>query len=118
MDGESTREAYLRGRLLGLNDLIKVLREAMEKTGENALSKSIVEHVSSEVEDLLREFKANAPKHEAEALEKIGEKHEELKKSIGKTSADQEDSGPEVKEQVKKADELMKSLLEVKGEGN
>ena len=41
-----------------------------------------------------------------------------MKKSIGKTSADQEDSGPEVKEQVKKADELMKSLLEVKGEGN
>src|SRR3989338_535379 len=117
-ESESTREAYLRGRLLGLNDLIEVLSETLEKGGENSLSKNIVAHISGEVEDLLREFKVNAPKHEAQALEKIGEKHEDLKKSIEESKPEEDYSEPVVREQVKKADELMKSLLEVKGQGS
>ncbi len=101
-DKESAKEAYLRGRLLGLNELIRVLKETLS-SGEGELSKSIVEHVSNEMEEIIDELRGVAPKAD---IRKIEEKHEELKKASEKT--------PELnKENVRKADDLMKSLMDL-----
>lgn len=91
----------MRGRLEGLNELIRVLRESLASGQVNALSTSLVEHVSSELEELVSELKGTLPKQE---IKKIEEKHEELKKAGAKN--------PEVNpENVKKAEDLMQSLM-------
>ncbi len=102
-EDENAREAYLRGRLEGLNELIGVLKEAMSEGGSEALEKSMVEHISSELEEMIGEFKGAIPEKQ---LRKVSEQHEELKKAA-------EESQPLSKAHVKKADELMKSLLEM-----
>src|SRR3989338_5381254 len=87
-ENETPREAFLRGRLLGLNDLVEVLKDSLDKSGgENeAVVKDIVEHVTNEIEDLLSELKETANKHEAKKIEAIEEKHEELKQGLKEES--------------------------------
>ena len=112
---DEAREAYLKGRLLGLNDLIQVLKEALSKSsGENAISRTIVEHISNEVEDLLTELKATLPDKELKKIEKIEQKHEEFREAIEEKK--EQGEAPLTKDEVKKADELMKRLLDLKPE--
>lgn len=145
-DFEDSKEAYLRGRLLGLNDLVQVLKEATAKGGsENAISKSILEHISNEVEDILAELKATVPEHQMRKIDEAEEKHDEFRREAAEQESADSKGGenpllevaentakpdaPESKkeekkekgddesylskEQVKKADELMKKLMEL-----
>ncbi len=103
-DSENAREAYLRGRLEGLNELISVLKESLDSGDNNALSKSLAGHIASELGGLIDELRGNAPRVE---IKKIEAKHEELRKAGEKS--------PEVsKETVKKAEDLMQSLMAIK----
>ncbi|HLD63257.1 MAG TPA: hypothetical protein VI875_05325 [Candidatus Norongarragalinales archaeon] len=99
---ETAREAYLRGRLEGLNELLAVLKEAISQGGNEALEKSLVEHVSSELEGMISELKGVVPQGKMLEFE---QKHEELKQAA--------EEQPLGKAHVKKADELMQSLLEM-----
>ncbi|MEM4254816.1 MAG: hypothetical protein QXR53_00605 [Candidatus Norongarragalinales archaeon] len=103
-EDETARDAYLRGRLEGLNELIGVLKEALSGGEVGALEKSMVEHISGELEEIIDELEGSVPERQ---LRKVSEQHEEFKKAA-------EESKPLNKEHVKKADELMKSLLEMK----
>jgi len=98
-DGQA-REAYLRGRLVGLKELIRVLEDALSKGGGEAIAKSIAEHISSELEEIIGELKETARESE---LKEIEEKHEEFKATQPSLS----------KEHVRKAGELMESLMDV-----
>ncbi|NUN11452.1 hypothetical protein HUU53_02305 [Candidatus Micrarchaeota archaeon] len=109
------KEAYLQGRLLGLNELIKVLKESINEEGSNhGVIQSIVGHISNEMSDILGdlgEVKENK-------LEEIKEKHAEVKqqvKEIQKTEPKKEEIAKSslFKENVETADDLMKGLMKV-----
>ncbi len=61
---ETSHEAYLKGRLLGLNELIMILKDAMESGETGTIVRSIVEHISSEMQSIIEELKAaHGPDH-------------------------------------------------------
>ncbi|MBS3069917.1 hypothetical protein J4220_00225 [Candidatus Micrarchaeota archaeon] len=98
----AAREAYLRGRLEGLKQLVGVLDEALDQGGGEAIEKKLVSHVSAEIEELISELKEGMPERKMREFE---EKHEELKQVA--------EEQPLSKTHVKKADELMQSLLDM-----
>ncbi|NYZ75307.1 hypothetical protein H0O03_03540 [Candidatus Micrarchaeota archaeon] len=108
------KEAYLEGRLLGLNELIGILKDAMDEEGANqtAIFKSLVLHISSEMDSILTELKvAHGASHpvikEAVAATKA------MAKEAAKIPEDQpaEEVTPVVKKNVEIADDLMKNLM-------
>ncbi|PIO05848.1 hypothetical protein COT29_03910 [Candidatus Micrarchaeota archaeon CG08_land_8_20_14_0_20_59_11] len=114
------REAYIRGRLEGLNELISILKDAV--TGDkpvepNTVVKTIVLHISNEMEEIVGEMK-----------EQHGESHPVLRKAKAESDRmereakaiepehEAEDIAPMVKKNVESADDLMKSLMAMREE--
>jgi len=108
------KEAYLEGRLLGLNELIGILKDAMEEEGstQTAIFKSLVLHISSEMESLLAELKVtHGSSHPVikEAVVATKAMAKEAKKIEEEAPAEQ--VAPVVKRNVEIADDLMKNLM-------
>jgi hypothetical protein len=115
----SPEEAYLQGRLLGLSELIKVLKDAVEDEQEvkaNSLAKSVIQHISCEMESILAELKSL---HGEERFKDFEEMHEDLK---ARTEKQVKKEGAEaLKQHVEESDDLMQNLIalrerNVKGE--
>lgn len=109
-------EAYLEGRLLGLNQLVSILRDAMSsKHGADAedIVKSIVMHISDETENIIDEFREVHGEHPllAKATKDVKAKIVEPAKAVEKEK--EEPAAPALKKQVVAADELMKKLLDL-----
>lgn len=105
VDDETSHEAYLKGRLLGLNELIKILKDAMESGESGGITKSIVEHIASEMDSIIDEMK-----------EAHGAAHPVLKTAAAKSLAlSKEISGEEpeaaLEKQIAGADVLLKNLM-------
>lgn len=109
---KTPKEAYVEGRLMGLNQLISILKDAMEtseKIDSSVLVKSIVQHISGEMESILDEVHGS---HPPERIAPLMEKHEAAQKHVEAAEDVTQKKAPEVlKKNVEAADELMKSLL-------
>ncbi len=111
---KTPKEAYVEGRLLGLSELVSLLKEAMEEDQDHAvaITKSIVQHISNETNSILDDVHGQHPADAASL-----QKHQEalaanLRKTIqtvDKKTA--EEAGPQVRKSVDAADELMKKLM-------
>ncbi len=118
----SSNEAYLEGRLLGLNQLISLLRDAYEVDdagSSRAIVRSIVEHISSEMDVIIDELKEiHGSGHPA--LKQAEKKQVVMAKEVKKASASgagDEKVSESLKKNVDTADDLMKSLMELREKG-
>lgn len=127
IEDQTPREAYLEGRLLGLNQLISILKDAMAKEGgaqPTDIEKTMVVHISSEMNSIIAEMKEYHGEHPV--LKQVEEKMQgtppaQVQPKAAEPEAPeakpQEEPKPELKEKVEAADDLMKSLLALKKEG-
>ena len=109
-DDQNLRQAYLEGRLLGLSQLVSILKDALgteEEQGSPLLVKSIVSHISTEMDEIISELK----KHHGE--NSVLNAAEESAKSI---EPEQVKSSHDAKKQVQQAVDLMKNLIQMKKE--
>jgi len=112
---KTPKEAYVEGRLLGLSELVSLLKEAMEEDEDHAvaITKSIVQHISNETNSILDDVHGQHPAETAAALQK----HQDaLTSSLRKTiqtveKKSPEEAAPQVRKSVDAADELMKKLM-------
>lgn len=109
---KTPKEAYIEGRLMGLNELISILKDSMdasEKLDSSIIVRSVVQHISTEMGDILDEVHGS---HPARAMAAIVEKHEEVQKHAESLEDIKPAKAPEaLKKNVDAADELMKNLL-------
>ncbi len=118
---KTPKEAYVEGRLMGLNELISILKDSMETEGEthsDAITKSIVKHISSEMDMILDEVHGE---HTRQEMAPIHEQHDDYQahtkkvvKEVEKKSA--EEAAPAVRKNVDAAEELMKNLMALREE--
>ncbi len=112
---KTPKEAYVEGRLLGLSELVSLLKEAMEEDEDHAaaITKSIVQHISNETNSILDDVHGQHPPETAARLQKHQDAlTADLRKTIqtvDKKSA--EDAAPQLRKNVDAADELMKKLM-------
>ncbi len=120
MPQASSKESYIEGRLMGLHDLIDVLKDAVEteeKVEMTAVVKSLVTHISNEMDEIIKEMHTL---HEQKGMEPP-EELENAKEQAAKlrTAAPRLDQAPEkapqeFKKNVDAADDLMKNLMEIR----
>jgi len=108
------KEAYLEGRLLGLNELIGILKDSMDEEGasKSAIFKSLILHISNEMDSILTDMKvAHGASHPVikEAVAATKAMAKEAKKIEEEAPA--EEVAPVVKKNVEIADDLMKNLM-------
>ncbi|MFH1780193.1 MAG: hypothetical protein ABH803_03570 [Candidatus Micrarchaeota archaeon] len=111
------KEAYIEGRLLGLSELIKVLKESINTEGSNhEVIQSIVEHVSNEMNNILEDMDG-VPREHIEKHAELKTKVEELKKVEKPKEETKEETKKEIsktalfRDNVNAADKLMKDLV-------
>ena len=112
MVGSKSREAYVEGRLKGLNELVMILKDAVEspEPASNEIVRSIIEHISNEMTEIVDELS-----------DKHGESHpvireaEKTIKTVEKHAAEAEKKPAQAPAALKKSvtatDDLMKSLI-------
>ena len=104
------KSRYIEGRLKGLYELVAILKETIdssENVSSPVLLRSIVTHISKEVESILNEFSDE----EHPLLDEATDAHKDLKKALASRKPP---TMPEMKKQVDAADELMKNLMAFK----
>ena len=104
-------EAYLEGRLLGLSELIGILKDSLEGEGaaKSPVIKSIVLHISNEMDSIISELKVKHGEHPV--LKQAEQTKEELKATAEKVAEVQPPQAQEaLKKSVTTTDDLMKSL--------
>ena len=109
-------QSYLEGRLMGLNELVSILREASEdekNLSGNVLVKTLIQHIASEMDEIISEMKEEHGEHPL--LKKAEKAQAAMEKDALKTEKKQpEEAGEALKKHVETADELMKNLLELR----
>lgn len=109
---KTPKEAYIEGRLMGLNELISILKDSMEsgeKVDSSLMVKSVVQHISGEMEAILDDVHGSHPQ---ERMAPIMEQHAEVKKQAEKAETVTVKKAPEaLRKNVEAADELMKNLM-------
>ena len=122
-DALSPKEAYLQGRLIGLNELIRILREAVEeeeKLEMNGLARSLVEHIASEMDEIIEEVRGvhverrETPPAELKKAEAQVDRMQAAAKAIERKPPEQ--APKELKRHVEAADDLMKNLMALREE--
>ena len=122
-DAISSKEAYIQGRLMGLNELIRILRESVEedeKMEMNVLARSIIEHIASEMDEIIDEVKGvqaekkEIPPVEIRRAEAQVDRMQAAAKTIEKKPPEQ--APKELKKHVEAADDLMKNLMALREE--
>lgn len=114
----SEKEAYIEGRLLGLQELVTLLKELVSTTTicNESLAKTLVSHISQEMQEIIQalqgvqETKQEIAPVKAKMdtiLKKLRAKTKEIKKK-------EEIEPEEFEEHIKSADELMKDLAAIK----
>lgn len=112
MAGTKVREGYLEGRLKGLNELIVILKDAVEspEPASNEIVRSIIEHISNEMNEIVSELseqhgESHPVVREAEKTIKI------VEKQAAKAGEKPVQAPAALKKSVESTDDLMKSLL-------
>ncbi|MCL5011682.1 MAG: hypothetical protein M1594_02185 [Candidatus Marsarchaeota archaeon] len=115
IDDMNAQEAYLEGRLLGLNELISILKDAMQsdKVDQSILVKSIVLHISNEMSSILNELKEEHGEHPT--IQKAEKQTQKMSSEAEATEGVKDEKAVEtLKKNVNVADDLMKNLLSLK----
>ncbi len=110
-----SQEAYLEGRLLGLNELISILKDSMQsdKVDQSTLVKSIVLHISNEMSSILNDLKEEHGEHPT--IQKAEKQAERMNAEAQATENVKDEKAVEtLKKNVNVADDLMKNLLSLK----
>lgn len=70
---------YVIGRLQGLNELVKILKDLVDKKGApEEIIQVLTDHIASQLTSILSEFETvEAKPKQKKALESLKEKHEE-----------------------------------------
>lgn len=114
IEERTPKEAYLYGRLLGLNELVGILKDSMESE-ENSSAQivhSVVAHIADEMDSIIDDMKGvHGERHPI-----LLKAEKEVRKMADKKPAASEDGGipEELKDDVDNADDLMKSLMDLK----
>jgi hypothetical protein len=107
-------EAYLEGRMYGLNQLVAILKDGLggKRSAEaDEIVKSIVTHISEETTGILGEFKKAHGEHPIlERAEAVAERITAPARAVEEKSSA---PAPALKRQVQAADELMKRLVDL-----
>ena len=109
------QDAYLEGRLIGLNELVGILSDAMKDEGasQGVLVKSIVTHISNEMTAILNEMKVQHGAHpvikEAAAATKT--------MAVEAKKIKEEQAAPVLRKNVEVAEDLMRNLMALKEKG-
>lgn len=108
---EGEREAYIQGRIMGLRDLVSLLKKEMEGGSEEdkRMVKVLVMHISEQLDSLIGELKEVHGEHPV--LKKAEKKNDELSKQVEGIEHDNPSASKELKKSVGTADELMEKLL-------
>ena len=107
---DELKSSYIEGRLKGLAELVTILKETIESEESPSspiLLRSIVSHISKEVESILAEYEG----HDHPLLADAAEAQKTLEKAASSKKAP---TMPEMKKEVDAADELMKNLVSFK----
>lgn len=100
------KTAYLEGRLVGLSELIKILKELVEREPQPesaSIVRTIVEHISSEMDSIMGTLKEELPPKEAS---RISKKVSEIARGEEK----------ELAEHVSTAEDIMAAIMKAKKE--
>ncbi|MEM0475907.1 MAG: hypothetical protein QW343_03880 [Candidatus Norongarragalinales archaeon] len=113
------QEAYIEGRLMGLSELISILKDSMESPeGEasNAIFKSIVLHISNEMDSIISELKgAHGEAHPV--LRAAEKKAAQIEQHAERVAAASPAKAPQaLKKPLDVSDDLMKSLQALREE--
>ncbi|MBI4360303.1 hypothetical protein HY572_00855 [Candidatus Micrarchaeota archaeon] len=116
MEPKSTtpKEAYIEGRLMGLNELVAVLKDAVkdQKADHADITKSIVEHIARETHSIVQDVHGELSEEHAD---KIAEQNEKFQKQTQATvqavEKKPDQAASAVKKNVETADALMKNLM-------
>ncbi len=106
---QAQHQAYVEGRLLGLSQLIAVLKEAMEaeeSAGSPMLLKSVVLHISNEMDSIISDLKEEHGKSHPAIVSA-----EKQAASISRAAEKPNATPASMKKHVEAADDLMKNLL-------
>ncbi|MBI2445385.1 hypothetical protein HYV43_03290 [Candidatus Micrarchaeota archaeon] len=112
---KTPKEAYVEGRLVGLNELVSLLKDALDEQGDHrdGITKSIVQHIYSETNSILDDVHGQHPVAVANVLQKQQDTLETTSKKALSTMERKtpEEAAPQVRKSVDAADELMKKLM-------
>ena len=116
---------YVIGRLQGLNELVKILKDLVntEGTKDSEIIAVITNHIADQLSSVISDFdKIDVEPHHKEALAEIKEKHVEAQKpapaSIEEAKKQEAPAEADNKEQLEKhektVDDLLKDLESLK----
>ena len=101
---------------MGLSELVSILREASEdekNLSGNTLIKTLIQHISSEMDEIITEMKSEHGDHPV--LRKAEKAQVAMEKDVIRTQKKPvEEAEESLKKHVETADELMKNLLELR----
>lgn len=108
---------YVKGRLNGLNDLVVILRDIVEKK-EDMNTHELIELLTSHINDQMASVidalgSSKMPKQQKEMVEEMREKHEETKKAVQETKQPVK----KVAAQEKSIDDLLRDLEALRDSG-
>jgi len=110
---------YVIGRLQGLNELVKILKDLVDKKGvqDSDITKVMTDHISSQLTSIISEFDTiDAKPKQKQALADIKEKHDVAKESSKEAAPEpkKEDSKEALDKHEKTVDDLLKDLESLK----
>ena len=112
MEDTVTKTAHIEGRLKGLNELVWILKDTMDSQDamtSSTVLKSIVSHISHEVESIIADLEGENSGDKHPALAEASKQQQGLEQAA---SSPKEITIPLMKKQVETADALMKNLSE------
>lgn len=119
---------YVIGRLQGLNELVRILRDLVEREGENnsEIIANVTEHISVQLESILSEFdEMPTDDRQKYALRELKKKHgvekkrpdeeEEVAEEVATDEAEESPRG-KLERHEKTVDELLRDLESLKAQ--
>jgi len=115
---QTPKEAYLEGRLLGLNRLITILKQAMTEDQTTDIDEILVGHISNEMNAILDEMQIYHGEDHPVIIDAKKKARELPKPKKKKSPQEEEEAAPktpsELKKSIEGADELMQNLMALK----
>ena len=117
---------YLIGRLQGLNELVKILKDLIDKKGvkDAEIVTVITDHISAQLDSILAEFdNIDVKPKQKDVLMELKEKHSEPKVVVGEIKEEVEptparpkdaDAKEQLEQHEKTVDDLLKDLETLK----
>ncbi|MBU1197576.1 hypothetical protein KJ765_03610 [Candidatus Micrarchaeota archaeon] len=116
----TAKEAYLEGRIIGLHNLINVLKESVDsddKVEMTTIVKSMVNHIADEMDEIIKEMHnvhSEAGTEVPPMLQDVQKKAAVIRREAPEIEENPEEAPQQVKKHVNQSDDLMNSLMELR----